>query len=260
MQAAALNVHIMFLHVHVAGSVEQGFRNALAPLGQHVTMRSAEAGQGSAAYEAYATGLTAKYGSVWAGLVATLGPSDGRTPDLWALASWSAGYGAVRAMLRQGIPPALGLYAALDSIYGDRDAAGHVAQASIDPWVPLAQDAASGGRVFAIGANDGVVPYASTSQMATSIASTVGLDLSYAAPAVSRGHFVGRLYRAPHEAAVTGWGPGFLADAVGLAVGGSAPTPLPDTEPAPASGAGWGLAAAAAGFGAGYTVARAILR
>lgn len=257
-----LNVHIMFLHVAVAGSVEQGFRNALAPLGQRVTMRSVVAGQGSAAYEQYAADLTAKYGSVWAGLKETLGPSDGRTPDLWCLASWSAGYGAVRAMLRQGIPPDLACYCALDSVYGDLQGSAP-SPSSVTPFAALAEVATLGLTTFAIGANDGAVPYASTSQMATAIAATVGLDLTYAAPEVREGHFIGRLYRAPHEAAVTGWGPALVAEAIGLAVGDGPlpPTPKPEPTPVPpVSSGGSNLAAAALGFVGGFAAASALMR
>ena len=181
-----LDLHIPIIHLALTAEHETRFRNTLASLGLHMSFRQVVPNGVDRVgdYEAHALKLKAKHGTIWAGIKAEYGPTDGRTPTAWLPWSWSAGSGLMRACLREcgnTLPLELIGYVASDSIYGDDDDPrpdlGTVPEASVAPWLHLAHEAAMGRRVFVVGAGDVPTSYATTRQMVSAIADHVSLAL-----------------------------------------------------------------------------------
>jgi hypothetical protein len=102
-----------------------------------------------------------------------------------ALSGWSAGYGAINAILRAGGGPAVDAVILLDGFHANLTPAGGVDGANITPLVAYARGAAGGERYFYFShsriATDG---YASTSQVATYLLGLLGVRPVAATPTI----------------------------------------------------------------------------
>lgn len=105
----------------------------------------------------------------------------------WAdISSFSAGYGAVRELAKQKSTFRLMRRVVLaDSLYGGLDEEALKegrrvpAQSSIDPWLPLAREAAEGRKTFVITVSEVETPtYASSWEVAGEIARQMGLEVT----------------------------------------------------------------------------------
>lgn len=177
-----VNVHVIVCQLVLSPENRARFEAALAPLGHSVTMRQlVVAGGGGAAYEQHAAALAKRHSSVWAGLRAEYGPTNGSVPDIWIIWSWSAGYGLVRALLREGVPLELDGICCSDSIYGSDDDprldVGVPLEEHVQVFVPYARAAARGECAMVIAAGDVPTPYADTRTMAEAIADRAGVNL-----------------------------------------------------------------------------------
>ncbi len=108
-------------------------------------------------------------------------PGDDRVASL-SITSFSAGYGAVRLIVQD--PKALGMLTSVvlaDSLYGGLDEAVPVRwtdEEDVAPWLPLAREAIAGRKSFLMSVSEVPTPYASSSEVARTIAGRLGLTLS----------------------------------------------------------------------------------
>ena len=258
-----MHPHLVGLHIAPQDCAAIARAVEAANPGVTCTWTSIVHGQGGASYEQLAR--ECRYAGVpgsapisaWTGLRAThaVPAADG-----YILASWSAGYGYTRELLRgvEGRPGDVVVVALLDSDYDD------LALSHLAVWTALAGEAVAGGCSFVAGASDidymerpptpVAARYASTARVTRAIASSVGLavepiDYPAGRPSLAplaeacAGSLVLRLFDIgpgvgpeEHVAAVRGWGPALVAEGVRmyLAERPVAPTePPPSTLPAP---------------------------
>lgn len=212
----------------------QPFLNALRAAFPNVTWSAVSVvhGEGSASYEMLArecraTGVpwsTGEVRSAWDELRSRYSvPRAGG----YILASWSAGYGYTRDLLRvEGCPADVVAVVSLDSIYGGLEADGTVTPADLKPWVDLAEEAVAGGVAFVVASTDinymETAPvgqrYASTGRVSDAIAFALALApvgsrcVSLAAGSLLLRRFKGA-DQAAHLGAVRNWGPDMVVEA-----------------------------------------------
>ncbi len=250
-----MHLHLVGLHIGDTAPIIAALRAAHPHVQWSAT--SVVHGQGGASYETLARECRAtarlRDGSplalmtAWEGLRAQyhVPAADG-----YILASWSAGYGYTRELLRvEGRPADVVAVVALDSIYAGLGADGQPLAADLTPWVALAEEAVAGGVAFAVGASAidymESLPhgqrYASTGRVADAIAHELGLApagsrrVSTTAGSLVLAHYPGQ-DAAAHVAAVRGWGPALVVEAARLWLGehgGASTEPPPSTVPAP---------------------------
>lgn len=163
--------------------------------------------------------------------------------DTITVASFSAGYALVRHMLREQVSlDLLDCLVGIDSWHSGFDADGTASDVQLAGLVRYGLAAIEGPRVMWFGHSDVQTPqtgpgaYASTTQTGAELRRLCGLPA--AGGDVSRGGLRVRAYdvrkdqRREHGAALTEWGPGWLADAVALAVA-RRPAAAPDEQPPP---------------------------
>lgn len=156
--------------------------------------------------------------------------------DGYILASWSAGYGFTRDLLRvEGRPVDVVAVVSLDSIYGGLEADGvTVTPADLAPWVKLAEEAVAGGVAFVVASTDinymeslSLPPryrYASTGSVSDAIAFELALvpvgsqRVSIAAGSLLLRRFDGA-DQAAHLRAVRDRGPEMVVEAARLWLG-----------------------------------------
>ncbi|MCX7799778.1 MAG: hypothetical protein N2109_05480 [Fimbriimonadales bacterium] len=168
--ALTINFHSVGWHA----AQEHAARGIRGPLLQ------VSAGVGSRAYEAlFADGRTADrwFEPVLAELRRRGAPKNARIVAL-DVSSFSAGYGAVRRMVRDPkVLPLLRRVVLADSLYGDLDPSqpGRVPAAEdVDVWLPLAQAAIRREKTFLITVSEVPTDYASSWECAAAIAMAVG--------------------------------------------------------------------------------------
>lgn len=261
-----MHLHLVGLHIGDTAPILAALRAAHPHVQWSAT--SVVHGQGGASYETLARECRAtarlRDGSplalmtAWEGLRLRYAMP---VADGYVIASWSAGYGYTRELLRvEGRPADVVAVVALDSIYAGLGADGQPLAADLAPWVALAGEAVAGGVAFAVGAS-GIdymesLPmgqrYASTGRVADAVAHALGLaeydppGMQVPARPVAAGSLIIRHYpgqdAAAHTAAVRGWGPALVAEAIGAWLvehGPASPTaptePPPSTLPAPSA-------------------------
>jgi len=200
--------HLLFF-VHGDPSVMPRYRDALAPL--DVDIACVNEGALSSPYQAAGKRLRdPKTGRVFPRFRATyLNPTlAGRAYTSTSLVTFSAGYALARELFKHPEDrAAFDAYVALDSVHSDS------AFGLLAPFEDFARAAKAGGAPFWLAHTD--VPttgYASTTQCARELVRRVGTG----------GNFVVRAYdtRPPteakneHAAALTEWGPDFVAEAL----------------------------------------------
>lgn len=102
----------------------------------------------------------------------------GVEPGALSVSSFSAGYGAVREILQSPrYFHRIRRVALLDSLYGDLDDAQPVrtpAPSDVEPWLPLAREAAAGRKQFLVTLSEVPTPYASSSEVGQAIVEALG--------------------------------------------------------------------------------------
>lgn len=163
----------VWLHFHGGGAATR----VVAPMSLGVVIATVDVGVGSQAYaEAFAGGEP--LGELLATVSAALAPARARH---LVLSSWSAGYGAVREILRElpTVPSALVL---LDSVHTGYEVDGETLEdAALAPFLAYAQRAASGEASMVLTHSEIRPPgYASTSEVAGALLEGLGLRRRYA--------------------------------------------------------------------------------
>lgn len=107
--------------------------------------------------------------------------ADSHVPSDWervTLSSFSAGYGAIREILRSPAGGRIDAIVAADSIYAGLDAEGggrRVSEADMAGFLAFARQAATGSKVFVIAHSAQPTPYASTTETADYLLAKLGL-------------------------------------------------------------------------------------
>ncbi len=115
--------------------------------------------------------------------------ADSRVPSEWeriTLSSFSAGYGAVREILRSPAAGRIDSIVAADSIYAGldtEDGGRRVSDADMAGFLAFARRAAAGSKVFVIAHSAQPTPYASTTETADYLLAKLGLRRGEAATA-----------------------------------------------------------------------------
>jgi hypothetical protein len=108
-------------------------------------------------------------------------PADSQPPSDWrriTLSSFSAGYGAIREILRSPASQRIDAIVAADSIYAGIDTEGtvrRVRENDMAGFLAFARDAIAGRRVFVIAHSAQPTPYASTTETADYLLAELGL-------------------------------------------------------------------------------------
>ena len=217
---------MILFHAAETDEIVGQYTAALAGFGAEVELRIVTIPGLSSAYDALAERLASR-GNVLEELLryASASGSPGHFDSI-TLASWSAGYGAVRAILRSPSAYQVDAVVGLDSWHSGFDPDGTASDLQLGGLVSFALRALAGDAVLSIGHTDVETPqtgparYASTTQVASEVRRLIGFG-----PAESRrGNVRIEAFdrhvsdRAEHIAALRDWGPGFLADTVRILV------------------------------------------
>ena len=174
--------------VHFHGG--EGARKALAPLGTGLVLVGIDRGEGSAAYEQAfpaASTFDALKRSITKVLVAESGKPEAHIRKL-ALSSWSAGYGAILAILRTSGDEGIDALVFLDSLHAsyvsDTNGRGHYVHApAIAGVLAFAERATRGEKAMFLSCSQIVPPnYASTAEVAALLLTKLGTPRIAAPP------------------------------------------------------------------------------
>ena len=188
----------LLIHFHGA----EPMRKELAPLGLGLTLVGVDAGVGSRAYERAMedpSTLSTIIRAAEAEVAATNGMPAARAEPI-VLSAWSAGYGAIGAILRMP-HDRVSAVVLLDSLYsGYRPGTHALDPAQTAPFVDAARAAAAGGPVFYLTHTEiRTRGYASTSEVATFLLAALGARAtSVNVESADESYPLLRLYEASH--------------------------------------------------------------